>query len=334
MAQENSHLSSAAGALPTLGTGAAMLRWVARAQGPLIGLIVLCVLFASTSPVFLSVRNALNIIDQVTVLGILAIGMTAVIVIGGIDLSVGAILALATMTIGSVWRDFAPPFIVCIALGLIAGALAGLVNGLLVTRARLPAFIATLTMMSVARGLANITTDGEQVVGFPDWFTALSTVRHFGFLSFTVALFLILALAAFIFLRFRATGRALYAIGGSTEVARLAGIRVQPLTVAVYVASGLLSAIAGVVLAARLDSAQPSDGMGYELDTIAAVVIGGASLSGGIGGIGGTVAGVLIIGVLHNGLNLVGVSPFIQQVVIGVVIAVAVTMDTLRRREG
>ena len=217
MAQENSHLSSPTGALPTLGTGAAMLRWVARAQGPLIGLVVLCVLFASTSPVFLSVRNALNIIDQVTVLGILAIGMTAVIVIGGIDLSAGAILALATMTIGSVWRDFAPPFVVCIALGLIAGALAGLVNGLLVTRARLPAFIATLTMMSVARGLANITTDGEQVVGFPDWFTALSTVRHFGALSFTVALFVVLAAAAFIFLRFRATGRALYAIGGSAE---------------------------------------------------------------------------------------------------------------------
>jgi ribose transport system permease protein len=186
MAQENSHLSSPTGALPTLGTGAAMLRWVAHARGPLSGLVVLCVLFASTSPVFLSVRNALNIIDQVTVLGILAIGMTAVIVIGGIDLSVGAILALATMTIGSVWRDFAPPFVVCIALGLVAGALAGLVNGLPVTRARLPAFIATLTMMSVAR---------------------------------------------------------------------LAGIRARRLTVLVYVASGLLSAIAGVVLAARLDSA-------------------------------------------------------------------------------
>jgi ribose transport system permease protein len=310
------------------------MKWLARAQGPLIGLVLLCVIFSLTSHVFLSVRNALNVVDQVTVLGILAIGMTGVIVIGGIDLSVGALLAIATMTMGWTFRDYGFPFGICIVLGLLAGGLGGLVNGLLVTRARLPAFIATLTMMSVARGLANITTDGEQVVGFPDWFTSLSTVRHFGFLSVTVALFIALALAGFVFLRFRATGRSLYAIGGSPEVARLAGIRVNDLTVWVYVASGLLSAVAGVALAARLDSSQPSDGLGYELDTIAAVVIGGASLAGGVGGIGGTIIGVLIIGVLHNGLNLVGVSPFVQQVLIGLVIAVAVTFDTLRRREG
>ncbi len=310
------------------------LHWLGSAQqGPLIGLILLCVVFALSSRVFLSVRNALNVMDQVTVLGILAIGMTAVIIIGGIDLSVGALLALSTMTMGWTSQTLGVPFVLSIVLGLLAGAAGGLVNGLLVTRARLPAFIATLTMMSVARGLANLTTDGEQVVGFPDWFTALSTVRHFAFLSVTVALFLALAACAFVFLRFRATGRSLYAIGGSAEVARLAGIRVRPLTVGVYVASGLLSAIAGVALAARLDSAQPSDGLGYELDTIAAVVIGGASLNGGVGGIGGTIVGVLIIGVLHNGLNLVGVSPFIQQVIIGAVIAVAVTFDTLRRRE-
>ncbi|HTW28558.1 MAG TPA: ABC transporter permease [Acetobacteraceae bacterium] len=311
----------------------AVLHWLAGAQGPLIGLVLLCVIFTLTSNVFLSLRNALNVLDQVTVLGILAIGMTFVIVIGGIDLSVGAILALGTMTIGWTSHYLGVPFPLSIVLGLLAGAAAGLVNGLLVTRARLPAFIATLTMMSVARGIANITTDGEQVVDFPNWFTSLATVRHFGFLSVTVAMFLVLAAAAAIFLRYRATGRSLYAIGGSAEVARLAGIRVQPLTVWVYVISGLLSAVAGVTLAARLDSAQPSDGLGYELDTIAAVVIGGASLSGGVGGIGGTVIGVLIIGVLHNGLNLVGISPFIQQVIIGAVIAVAVTFDTLRRRE-
>ncbi len=307
-------------------------QWFASAQGPLIGLILLCVVFSLSNPHFLSLRNALNVIDQVTVLGILAVGMTAVVVIGGIDLSVGATLALATMTIGSVFTA-GVPFVACVALGLLVGAASGLVNGLLITRARLPAFIATLTMMSVARGLASMTTDGEQVVGFPEWFTALSAVRHFGFISVTVASFLLIAAAAFVFLRYRATGRSLYAIGGSAEVARLAGIPVRPLTVWVYVASGVLAAVAGVALAARLDSAQPSDGLGYELDTIAAVVIGGASLSGGVGGVGGTVVGVLIIGVLHNGLNLVGVSPFVQQVVIGAVIAVAVTLDTLRRRE-
>jgi ribose transport system permease protein len=186
--------------------------------------------------------------------------------------------------------------------------------------------------MTIARGLANIITDGRQIVGYPDWFDSFATFRYFGFLSLTVALAVAMIVASWIFLRYRSAGRALYAIGGSAEVARLAGIRVRQMTTLVYVASGLLSGLAGIVLASRLDSSQPSAGLGYELDAIAAVVIGGASLSGGVGGIGGTVAGVLIIGVLHNGLNLTGVSPFIQQIVIGVVIALAVSSDTLRRR--
>jgi ribose transport system permease protein len=217
-------------------------------------------------------------------------------------------------------------------LALLIGAFCGWVNGLLVTRAKLPAFIATLSMMTIARGLANIITDGRQIVGYPDWFDSFATLRYFGFLSLTVALAIVLVVASWIFLRYRAAGRALYAIGGSAEVARLAGIRVRQMTTWVYVASGLLSGLAGIVLASRLDSSQPSAGLGYELDAIAAVVIGGASLSGGVGGIGGSVVGVLIIGVLHNGLNLTGVSPFIQQIIIGVVIALAVSSDTLRRR--
>lgn len=310
------------------------LRALGGTQGPLIGLILLCIAFALISPVFPTFRNTLNVLDQVTVLGILSLGMTAVIVIGGIDLSVGSVLALSIMVLGWLPRDYGVPFPLALLLAVGVGGLCGLANGLLVTRAKLPAFIATLTMMSVARGLANITTDGEQVVGYPEWFTDLATVRHLGFLSATVGLFVVLAAAGWVFLRYRATGRSLYAIGGSAEVARLAGIRVRPLAVRVYVASGLLSGVAAAALASRLDSSQPSAGFGYELDAIAAVVIGGASLSGGVGTIGGTVVGVLIIGVLHNGLNLVGVSPFIQQVVIGCVIAVAVTFDTLRRKEG
>jgi len=302
------------------------------AQGPLIGLVLLCVVFALTTNVFLTLRNALNVVDQVTTLGILALGMTGVIIIGGIDLSVGSILALSIMVLGWLPQQYGVPFPLALLLCILTGGLCGIVNGLLVTRARLPAFIATLTMMSVARGLANITTDGQQVVGYPDWFTALATERHLGILSATVGLFVALSLGAWVFLRYRATGRSLYAIGGSAEVARLAGIPVRKLTVAVYAASGLLAGVAAAVMAARLDSSQPSAGLGYELDAIAAVVIGGASLSGGIGSIAGTVVGVFIIGVLHNGLNLVGISPFIQQVVIGVVIAVAVTFDTLRRK--
>jgi ribose transport system permease protein len=301
----------------TRASGRAWLRFIGGTQGPLIGLILLCVVFAVLSPVFLSIRNGLNVVDQVTVLGIIAIGMTAVIVIGGIDLSVGSILALSMMAMGWLSNDKGLPFPLAMLLGVVVGALCGLGNGLLITRAKLPPFIATLAMMTVARGLANIITNGEQIVGYPDWFTALSTERHLGFLSATVALFIVLLLVSWIVLQYRVVGRNLYAIGGSQEVARLAGI---------------LSGVAGVVLAARLDSSQPSAGLGYELDAIAAVVIGGASLSGGIGGIGGTIVGVLIIGVLHNGLNLVGVSPFIQQIVVGAVIAIAVAFDSLRRR--
>jgi ribose transport system permease protein len=306
---------------------------VSSAQGPLVGLVLLCAVFAVLSPYFLSIRNGLNVIDQVTVLGIMAIGMTAVIVIGGIDLSVGSILALSMMVMGWLANDKNLPFGVAVVLAVLVGGACGLGNGLLVTRAKLPPFIATLAMMTITRGLANIITNGEQIVGYPDWFTALSTQRYFGFLSATVALFILLLIASYVILQYRAVGRNLYAIGGSREVARLAGIHVDGLTTWVYVVAGALSGIAGVVFAARLDSSQPSAGLGYELDAIAAVVIGGASLSGGVGGIGGTLVGVLIIGVLHNGLNLVGVSPFIQQIIVGAVIAIAVAFDSLRRRD-
>src|SRR5262245_56516165 len=290
-------------------------------QGPLIGLVALCVVFSFATSAFLSFRNLLNVLDQVTVLGILSVGMTAVIILGGIDLSVGSVLAFSMMIMGWLSHDMNLPLAIAAVLALLVGALCGWVNGLLVTRAKLPAFIATLSMMTIARGLANIITDGRQIVGYPDWFDSFATLRYFGFLSLTVALAIVLVVASWIFLRYRAAGRGLYAIGGSAEVARLAGIRVRQMTTWVYVVSGFLSGLAGIVLASRLDSSQPSAGLRYELDAIAAVVIGGASLSGGVGGIGGSVLGVLIIGVLHNGLNLTGVSPFIQQIIIGVVIA-------------
>ena len=307
--------------------------WATGVGGPLIGLVLLCVIFSFTTDVFLTWRNALNVIDQITVLGILAIGMTAVIIIGGIDLSVGSVLAFSMMMMGWLHQAVEVPLGLAIVAGLVAGTACGVVNGLLITKAKLPPFIATLTMMSVGRGLANIITEGRQIVGYPDWFTNLSTVRHFGFLSVTVAIFIVLALISWAVLRYTTLGRSLYAIGGSAEVARLAGIPVQKLTIAVYALSGLLAGLASVALACRLNSSQPSAGTGYELDTIAAVVIGGASLNGGVGGIRGTVVGVLIIGVLRNGLNLSGVSPFVQQIVIGVVIALAVAADTFRRRD-
>ncbi len=309
--------------------------WLSKltgATGPLVGLLVLCVFLSISTDAFLSLRNGLNILDQITVLGIMAVGMTFVILIGGIDLSVGSVLALSMMVMGWTANIAGMPMPLAVVFALAASAVSGLLVGLLVTMFRVPAFIATLAMMSAARGVANMITDGQQIVGFPDWFTMLAIDRHFGILTATVFLMLAVVVIAWVFLHFRAEGRMLYAVGGNPEVARLAGINTQIVTIAVYVVSAVLAGLAGIVLAARLDSVQPSSGFGYELDTIAAVVIGGTSLSGGSGGIGGTLIGVLIIGVLRNGLNLLNVSPFLQQVIIGVVIVLAVGAETIRRR--
>lgn len=303
-----------------------------RSLGPLLGLLALCIVLAVTTDTFLTTRNFLNILDQVTVLGIMAVGMTFVILIGGIDLSVGSVLALSMMVMGYTSAEMGFPLPVGMALGILAGAACGFVSGWLITRFDVPPFIATLAMLSVARGLANMITDGQQIVGFPQWFNDLAQVKLGGFLTVTVALMVAIVVVAWVYQQFRTGGRSLYAIGGNPEVARLAGINVKRTTVWVYVACAALAGVAGIVLAARLDSVQPSSGFTYELDTIAAVVIGGTSLTGGQGGIGGTVVGVLIIGVLRNGLNLLGVSPFTQQVVIGVVIALAVAADVFRRR--
>src|SRR3984893_2667109 len=286
----SSQSKEGASAAPTISApvsrGAALASKLIGVQGPLIGLVVLGVVFSFATSAFLSFRNLLNVLDQVTVLGILAIGMTAVIVSGGIDLSVGSVLAFSMMVTGWLSHDCGLPLVLAIVLGIVVGAFCGLANGLLVTKAKLPAFIATLSMMTIARGLANIITDGRQIVGYPDWFDSLATVRYFGFVSITVALFIVLVILSWIHLGYRTQGRSLYAIGGSQEVARLAGIHVRRMITWVYVGSGILSGVAGIVMASRLDSSQPSAGLGYELDAIAAVVIGGASLSGGVGGIG------------------------------------------------
>ena len=302
------------------------------ATGPLIGLLLLCVFLTIATDSFLSLRNFLNILDQVTVLGIMAVGMTFVILIGGIDLSVGSVMALAMMILGYLNVEAGLPMGVAISGALIGAAVCGAVSGLLNTQFRVPAFIATLAMMSIARGLANMITNGSQIIGFPAWFNMGAIIRYGGFLTITVAVMLVVFALAILFLRYREGGRVLYAIGGNSEVARLAGINVNRATVLVYTASALLSGLAGILLAARLDSVQPSSGVAYELDAIAAVVIGGTSLSGGTGGVVGTIVGVLIIGVLRNGLNLLSVSPFLQAVIIGAVIVLAVAAETLKLR--
>lgn len=302
------------------------------ATGPLIGLLALCVFLTLSTDTFFSLRNFINILDQITVLGILAVGMTFVILIGGIDLSVGSVLALCAMVMGYLAKEAGWPMEAAIAAGLVVAGIAGGVSGSLVAFFRVPAFIATLAMMSAARGLANMVTDGHQIISFPVWFNLMAVIRYGGVITITVAIMLTVFILCWVYLKFTSGGRSLYAIGGNEEVARLAGINVKLHTIGVYVTAAVLSGLAGILLGARLDSVQPQAGFTYELDAIAAVVIGGTSLSGGTGGLAGTAIGVLIIGVLRNGLNLLGVSPFTQQVVIGLVIALAVATEALKKK--
>lgn len=320
----------AAVAPPTIGVR--IRKALSGTGGAFVGLVLLILVLTVTAPNFLTTRNLLNVVDQVTVLGILALGATAIIITGGIDLSVGSVLALCTMVLGWLSHQGGWPLWSAMVVSILVGAVAGAINGIGVTIAKLPPFIATLAMMSIARGLANLITNGEQIVGYEDWFFSLSSTRYFGFLTVTAMVLIVVFAIGWLILRYRPSGRALYAIGGGQEVARLSGINVKRITMSVYLIAGALAGVAGIVLATRLDSSQPSAGTGIELDTIAAVVIGGASLSGGVGKVSGTIVGVLIIGLLRNGLNLLGVSPFIQSILIGLVIAFAVMGDALRRK--
>ena len=301
-----------------------------RLLGTFAGLIALCVTLWVATPHFLTVSNLLNVLEQTAINAIVAVGMTFVIISGGIDLSVGSVLALSGIALGSALQaGFAVP--VAIALALAVGVGCGLVNGVLVTFGRLPPFIATLGMMSVARGAALMLAEGRPISGFDDGFRMLATERVLTMPAPAIIAALIYAVAHFV-LAHTVFGRATYAIGGNEEAARLSGVHVRYHKTAIYGVAGLMSAAAAVILTARLNSAQPTAGTMYELDAIAATVIGGTSLLGGEGTIMGALIGALIMGVLRNGLNLLNVSSFFQQVVIGVVIIGAVLVDMSLKR--
>lgn len=305
-------------------------RVLAAVPGPLWGLILVCLVFSWTSPYFLTTRNIVNIFSQVSEIGIMAAGAALVIIIGGIDLSVGAVLAVSLMINAWLFRDFGLPFWLSSLVGLGVGALVGLVNGLLSTYGRMQPFVATLATMSACSGVALYVTNGGPITGFPGWYTGLADAAVLGIPVEMILLFAVYLGVAF-WLTFRPTGRALYAIGGSEEVARLSGIDTRRAKVQVYVIAGVLAALAGLILGARLDSALPTAGVSDLLSVIAVVVIGGASLSGGSGGMLGTFIGLLIIGVLQNGMALINVSPNLQPVVIGIAIIVAVMLDRRSR---
>jgi inositol transport system permease protein len=283
-------------------------------------------------------QRLLIIILQVSIIGLLAIGVTQVIITGGIDLSSGSVVALSAMVAASFaqssdagLRAIYPaltdlPAIIPIAIGLAVGALAGMINGSLIAFGAIPAFIATLGMMVTARGLARFYTLGQPVSMLTDSYTFIGS----GVMP--VLIFVAVAILFHIALRYTKYGKYTYAIGGNMQAARVSGINVNRHLVIVYTIAGLLAGLGGIITSARAVSAQAAMGMSYELDAIAAVVIGGTSLSGGLGTIGGTVVGTLILGVMISGFTFLGVDAYIQDIVKGVIIVVAVVADQLRRR--
>lgn len=295
--------------------------------GPLLGFALLTIILSILSPNFLSLDNILNIFRQVSINALIAFGMTFVILTGGIDLSVGSMLALsAALTAGFMAGGMDP--ILAMLIGLLAGALMGAFNGFVITKGKVAPFIATLATMTIFRGLALVYTEGRPITGLSKDLSFELMGRGYFFGIPVPVIWMLISYAILYFILKKTTfGRRVYAIGGNEEASILSGIKVDQVKIWVYSITGLLSALAGIILTSRLNSAQPTAGTAYELDAIAAVVLGGTSLSGGRGWIFGTLVGALIIGVLNNGLNLLDVSSFYQQVVKGGVILLAVILD-------
>lgn len=309
-------------------TGAKVRAFLSN-NGALVGLVIVSLLMCLASADFLSTQNLLNVGVQAAVTAILAFGLTFVIITAGIDLSVGSVAALGAICAGWAVTSAGMPGWLALVIGPLVGLIAGLVSGAAVAYGKLPAFIATLAMLSVARGLALVTSGGLPIE-MPGVVSALG--GSLGPIPVPIIVMAIAGLLTAFVLNRTVFGRSLFAIGGNEEAARLAGLPVQRTLAAAYALSGLFAGIAGLVLAGRLASAQPQAATGYELDAIAAVVIGGASLSGGQGKASGTLIGALVLAVIRNGLNLLNVTAFWQQVVIGLVIALAVGLDTLRNK--
>jgi ribose transport system permease protein len=278
------------------------------------------------SPYFLTIPNILNIIRQVSIIAIVSFGMTMVILTGGIDLSVGSMLAFAGAVSAGMMVNSGFNVFLAILIGLAAGTALGFFNGLAVAKAKLPAFIVTLAMMTVARGFTLIYTDGRPISGFNETFRFFGA-GYLGRIPIPVVIMFIFLIVIYILLKKTPLGRYIYAIGGNETATKLSGINTDKIKIAVYALNGFLAAVSGIILTSRLNSAQPMAGEGYELDAIAAVVLGGTSLSGGSGTVIGTIVGALIIAVLNNGLNLLNVSSFYQLVAKGAVILLAVFLD-------
>jgi ribose transport system permease protein len=294
-------------------------------------LLAICLVFALGSSDFLTPSNLLNVALQTSILAIVAIGMTFTILTAGIDLSVGSLMALGGALAAGLAVQQGLGTYAGIGLALLVGLALGAVNGLLVVRGGMPPFVATLAMMAVARGLTLVYTEGRPIAGLAESFILWGTGRLLG-IPVPVILMVVLAIVAYVVLRQTRFGLYVYSTGGNEETTRLAGVNPNWIKLAVYAISGFTATLGGILLTARLWSAQPNAAVGWELDAIAAPVLGGVSLFGGVGGIGGTVVGAFIIGVLSNGLNLMGVPSYYQQVIKGAVFILAVMLDLFSKR--
>nr|WP_232219637.1 ribose ABC transporter permease [Carnobacterium pleistocenium] len=300
--------------------------------GPLLALIVLVILVTVVNPGFISPNNLLNLLRQVSTNALIAFGMTFVIITGGIDLSVGSTLALSSALMAGAIASGLDP-ILAMVLSLFAGTAFGAVNGLLITKGRMAPFIATLATMTIYRGLTLVYTNGNPITGIGDSFIFKFVGRGYLFgIPFPVVLMIISFILLYILLHKMTFGRKTFAIGGNEKAAFIAGIKNDRIKTGIYAISGLMASLAGIIITSRLDSAQPTAGTSYEMDAIASVVLGGTSLSGGRGRLVGTLIGALIIGTLNNGMNLLGISSFYQQVVKGIVIIIAVLLDRKNKK--
>jgi inositol transport system permease protein len=302
-----------------------------RQYGLLIVFGIICLIISLITPQFLTVSNLTIIVTQVSINALLAFGVTFVIITGGIDLSLGSIVAVTGVTSAMLAHPDSYPVLIPIVMGLLAGLLMGAFNGFIITKSKIAPFIVTLGTMTIGRGLALILSDGRPVSNLSDSFNYLGSGTVFG-IPFLILIFILVFALCSIILSKTILGRHIYAIGGNEQAARASGINIDRVKLSVYSISGLLAGLAGILLASRITTGQPNAGAGFELDAIAAVVIGGTSTAGGRGTMTGTLIGVLLIGVINNGLDLLNVTSYYQQVVMGIIIIGAVIIDSLNQK--
>ena len=299
--------------------------------GILIALCVICIILSIATPYFFTAQNLIIVLRQVSINGILAIGVTFVIIAGGIDLSLGSVIALTGVIAASFAHPDTYPLIVPLLLALLCGVAIGAINGLTITIGKVAPFIVTLGMMTIARGLALVLSNGRPVTNLSPSFNFIGG-GDWLHIPVPILLFVLVILISSVILKYTRIGRYVYAVGGNENAARASGIRVSRVKLFAYIMCSGLAALAGIVLASRITTGQPNAGIAYELDAIAAVVIGGTSLLGGRGSVMGTVIGVLIIGVINNGLDLLNVSSYYQQIIKGIIIVGAVLLDRKNTR--